>query len=52
MGTQDLPYPLASSSLYSNIFFLLTILIIGVWMLYRLQFRGSKTFVHTDAPSK
>ncbi|ASJ53693.1 hypothetical protein BP422_09075 [Brevibacillus formosus] len=46
--------PLANpaASVYSNIFLLLAILIIGVWMLYRLQFHASKTLVHTDEPSK
>ncbi|EJL27851.1 MFS transporter [Brevibacillus sp. BC25] len=46
--------PLANpaASVYSNIFLLLAILIMGVWMLYRLQFHASKTLVHTDEPSK
>ncbi|UED72429.1 MFS transporter [Brevibacillus sp. DP1.3A] len=46
--------PLANpaASVYSNIFLLLAILIMGVWMLYRLQFHASKTLVHTDEASK
>ncbi|WJQ84330.1 hypothetical protein [Brevibacillus brevis] len=45
--------PLANpaAAVYSNIFLLLAILIMGVWILYRLQFRASKTLVHTDEPS-
>lgn len=45
--------PLANpaAAVYSNIFLLLAILIMVVWMLYRLQFRASKTLVHTDEPS-
>ncbi|AWX56191.1 MFS transporter [Brevibacillus brevis] len=40
-----------AASVYSNIFLLLAILIMGVWMLYRLQFHASKTLVHTDETS-
>ncbi|GEC87809.1 MFS transporter [Brevibacillus brevis] len=43
-----------AASVYSNIFLLLAILIIGVWILYRLQFHASTstTLVHKDEPSE
>ncbi|MGG4454311.1 hypothetical protein [Brevibacillus porteri] len=41
-----------AASVYSNIFLLLAILIMGVWMLYRVQFHASKTLVHKDEPFK
>ncbi|TQK63842.1 DHA2 family metal-tetracycline-proton antiporter-like MFS transporter [Brevibacillus sp. AG162] len=41
-----------AASVYSNIFLLLAILIMGVWMLYRLQFHTSTTLVHKDEPSE